>query len=104
MDEYIDHYSNVLAEWAAKERYVCRVLIYGSRVGTGFKPNSDLDIAVQIEGFPDKLSYFETCKDYWTETLSRELGVNAHLEWYEPKKTTHVQEGLDAGHQVAFEH
>ena len=59
----------IIIEWAKPKNYITKVYIFGSRV-TGFskktgqpvRPDSDLDVAVELGNFDEN----QTCRGIWT--------------------------------------
>ena len=48
MDPDLGTIGDAIAEWAATEPLVETVWLFGSRLRSGYKPNSDLDIAIRL--------------------------------------------------------
>ncbi len=75
-----------LVLWAEQKSFVKKLWIYGSRSSNDFRADSDLDIAIEIDGLRDETPYtsffFEHKK--WNEELNRIFPYKLHLAHYNP--------------------
>ena len=74
-------WTEAISTWAENRSEVQEVYFYGSRVRGGYRPDSDLDVAVIIEG-DDGLSlatWFFDGRD-WADELNSLVDVEVHLE------------------------
>ena len=84
----------VVAKWAAATRNVRRVWLYGSRVRGTPRPDSDLDVCVEIDPLMTEQEKAESQRQQkaWRSELSMLCGLNVHLEPY----ATEQQKGFIA--------
>jgi predicted nucleotidyltransferase len=70
-----------LADWASKNSRIVRLWAFGSRVKGTNKPDSDLDVAVEIRKEPgtDYIGHFLDHQYPWTAELSASTGLRVHL-------------------------
>lgn len=72
-----------LAAWARKQRGLRRLWVYASRVRGAHRPDSDLDIAFEIDRLPDHAAaheFQERTLPAWRVELSQLSGLRVHLE------------------------
>lgn len=95
------HYQDLLQGWAQTQPLIKEMVIFGSRVKGAYKPDSDLDIAIELDvaecrGYGDDgdsaATWMLVASD-WAEELSSLLGLEIHLEWRGPD-VPHVEIGL----------
>lgn len=69
-----------VTRWASKHLVIEKVYLFGSRARGDYRPESDIDLAVQMpeNNWFDWHPNFERCPD-----LS--LPYDIHLQWYSPK-------------------
>ena len=77
-----------IVEWAVKHPEILRIFLYGSRARGDNRPDSDIDLAIQMHApaDPDDGTY-----SVWSNFIANyrdasqlELTSDVHLEWYEP--------------------
>ncbi|WIV99657.1 nucleotidyltransferase family protein [Kinneretia aquatilis] len=99
-----------IAAWAAEKPLVKRVWIFGSRARGDHRPDSDLDVAVEldmsaIQGADDSGGsatwIFEAGS--WGPELEAVLGLPVDLEQYQHGVTTVIQTGLDRSSVLVYE-
>jgi predicted nucleotidyltransferase len=103
----IERLSTTVATWASSEPLVRKAYFFGSRVRGSHKPESDLDVAVELLPMPGDENLLAT----WigearrlTASLSTRLPVSLDLQWYGgPEETPTVHAGLQAGNLVIYE-
>lgn len=74
-----------VADWAASEPLVERAWVYGSRVRGGARPDSDLDVAIQLRsrsGDSSALATWMFEAEGLRERLQKLLQMPIHLEWF----------------------
>lgn len=74
---------SALVVWAQKQCGLRRLWVYGSRVRGVHRPNSDLDIAFEIDRLPDHAAaheFQERTLPTWRLELSQLSGLRVHLE------------------------
>jgi Predicted nucleotidyltransferases len=71
-----------IGEWARRRESIVRLWLYGSRVRSTHSPESDLDIAFELDALPavttTQPSHAELTD--WTADLSSTVGLEVHLE------------------------
>lgn len=78
--------AEIIRRWASTKPFVQRVWIYGSRAKGTASPESDLDIATEIDPIGnDENSYisFHHEVDGWLTELQPQLSYKLHLKWYD---------------------
>ena len=85
--------------WAAPNRWIARVYVFGSRAHGNARAGSDIDVTVELtvgdEG--DTLGIWILEGDEWGDNLQRLLPWKVHLELYHPEATPHVVEYVATG-------
>ena len=102
-----DDFRNRAAEWAERQPRVRRLWMFGSRAKGNPRPDSDLDIAVEIEPVPDSeetLPYWITCWERWQSELQRKTEYPVDLDWFDPDGSTQqVAQGLREGSILLYD-
>jgi uncharacterized protein len=83
MDAPLEALCSTLAERATQQPLLRRLWVYGSRVKGTHRPDSDLDIAFEIERLPDTSAvdeFRELTLPRWRSELGRLTGLPIHLE------------------------
>jgi predicted nucleotidyltransferase len=82
MDSQVEAVRSDLAAWAEKQPGLRRLWIYGSRAQGTHRPDSDLDVAFEIDRLPDVavMEFFERTRPRWRDELSQLSGLSVHLE------------------------
>lgn len=96
-----------LCEWAAKHPEIARVIIYGSRARGDHRPESDLDVAVELNQTSVGEAPFVTWISdaaKWTSELSPSLPWPLDLQWHDTDgETPTVTAKIAKGHFIAYE-
>jgi predicted nucleotidyltransferase len=80
----------VVADWARAEPMVRKAYLFGSRVRGNARPDSDLDVAVELE-IPESDDYaLMRAKRELTSRLQNKIPVRLHLEIYEGARRSPV--------------
>lgn len=94
------HIQGILREWAAKKPLINKIFLYGSRIAGNNKPDSDLDIAIELdpkefqdEDKSDGTATWIEVADGWKEELEGILDYAIHLEKLDTNSPT-VQAGI----------
>ena len=82
----IDRFRPAIAQWAASFPAIRRVWLYGSRVKGTERPDSDLDVAVELDslvlrGNP-QFTYWMLESPAMKQTLSALIDVSPHVQLY----------------------
>jgi uncharacterized protein len=83
MDPRVEALRGDLVAWAHQQPGLRRLWIYGSRAQGTHRPDSDLDIAFEIERLPDQAAvreFRERSLPAWSLELGRLSGLSVHLE------------------------
>lgn len=102
--------AQIVASWATSKPLVSRVWLFGSRVREEHAPNSDLDIAVEIDraaiqGSDYSGGFATWCFEVaaWREELTRAIGLEVDIQYYRKGETPTVQAGLDRSSILIYE-
>jgi predicted nucleotidyltransferase len=96
-----------LSSWARHVACVRRLWIYGSRARGDAGPQSDLDVAVEIDPIgndetPD-VSFIATASQ-WRAELAPNIPFKLHLQWYDPAGSyPEVQRGVETSGVLVYE-
>ena len=83
MDPQIEAMRPDIAAWAEKQPGLRRLWIFGSRAQGTHRPDSDLDVAFEIDRLPDgapSMDFLEHTRPRWCAELSQLSGLLVHLE------------------------
>jgi predicted nucleotidyltransferase len=71
-----------IGEWAQLQNPIVRLWFFGSRARRMHLPDSDLDVACEIESLPsnDANETFRALRESWTAELSEATGLEIHFE------------------------
>ena len=96
-----------IAQWAAENPEVRRVWVFGSRAKGTHRPDSDIDIAVELEPVGDSeetLTRWIAQSDLWESQLQSRVVAKIDLEWFDPDGSTPtVQAGLNVAKVLIYE-
>lgn len=96
-----------LKSWAVRHPEITRVIVYGSRARGDHRPDSDLDVAVEIEKSKWQESPFAiwlTSTAAWQRELEPKLPWPLDLQWHDPDgETPTVTAKIHRGHFVVYE-
>jgi predicted nucleotidyltransferase len=90
---------SVIIEWAARHPEILRVWLYGSRVRTDFKPESDWDVAVELSGGS---SGWIALPDNWITELERPLGWKIDAQPISKVEGSKVHGGVKRDGRLAY--
>lgn len=97
----------VLAGWAHTHPEISRAIVYGSRARGDSRPDSDIDVAVELDGGnldESLLAIWITSAGQWREELQPLLPWSLDLQWHDlAGETPTVSAKLERGHFVAYE-
>jgi predicted nucleotidyltransferase len=95
----------VVSSWACKQRLIDRVYFFGSRVRGKHKPDSDLDIAVQmIYSDPDTaLAHWFFESDAWVSHLSGILPIKVDLQLFTHSITPTISAGIQESSLLVYQ-
>ena len=96
-----------IVRWAAEHPEVCRVWIFGSRAKDTHRPESDIDIAVELEPVGDSeetLTRWIAHADLWRSELRSRVVPKVDLEWFDPDgNTPTIEAGLNEAKVLIYE-
>jgi predicted nucleotidyltransferase len=96
-----------LQKWADKYPVIIRVLVYGSRARGEQRPDSDIDIAVELKSNREDETPFVIWMheaSVWREELQPLVPWRLHLEWHDlDGSTPHVAEKIRKGFYLAVD-
>ncbi|WP_174425519.1 nucleotidyltransferase family protein [Cupriavidus basilensis] len=103
----ISEIQRLVAAWAATQPLVFKAWLFGSRVRGTERPDSDIDIAVEIRTLPgdsDPLVTFMFEADKLSASLQPLLPYHVHLQWYGgPTETPTIHAGLSQSSILVYE-
>jgi uncharacterized protein len=102
MDEHLQTAVPILSKWAATKHRIRRVWLYGSRVKDTHRPDSDLDVCLEIDPLntEEEKELVQGQQKIWRYELSALCGMKVHLEPY----ATEQQKGfIAAGAELIYE-
>ncbi len=96
-----------LSSWASSVPCVRRLWIYGSRIRGDNRPNSDLDVALEIDPNGNdetaEVSFISTASA-WRAQLKPHIPFKLHLQWYDSEGSyVEVQRGVEASGVLVYE-
>jgi predicted nucleotidyltransferase len=96
-----------LADWAARNPKVRRVWVFGSRARGTHRPDSDIDIAVELEPVADSeetLLVWLANSEQWRSQLQDRISLPVDLEWFDPNGGTRdIRSALDQAKTLVYE-
>lgn len=96
-----------LKTWADRHPEITRVIVYGSRARGDHRPDSDLDIAIEIEktGWDESpFTIWMTSAEAWRRELAPLLPWTLDLQWHDRDgETETVSSKIQRGHFIAHE-
>ncbi|MDO3515185.1 nucleotidyltransferase domain-containing protein [Ralstonia pseudosolanacearum] len=103
----INEIRNIVTAWAETQPLVLKVWLFGSRVRRTERPDSDIDIAVEVETRTGDSSAWTTFifeADGLTASIQSLLPMKVQLEWYGgPVETPTIHAGLQASSMLVYE-
>jgi predicted nucleotidyltransferase len=98
---------SALKAWAVHHPEIARVIVYGSRARGDHRPESDLDVAVELEESQWQESPFTiwmTSGTRWQRELAPLLPWALDLQWHDRgDETPTVSAKIQRGHFVVYE-
>jgi uncharacterized protein len=99
--------SDSVARWAAENPDVRRVWVFGSRAKDTHRPDSDIDIALELEPVGDSeetLTRWIVNSDLWRSQLQGRIDAKVDLEWFDPDGSTRtIEAGLSDAKVLIYE-
>ena len=98
-----------LAQWAANKPLVNRLWVFGSRVRGDHRPDSDLDVAIELDlsaakGADDSGGFatwsFNT--DGWLQELEQLLGLKVDMQHFAGDQTPTIKNGLERSSVLVY--
>jgi uncharacterized protein len=102
--------ARLVSWWARGKPLVKRVYLFGSRIRGDHGPDSDVDIAVELDpavfrgadGSGGLATWMFETKE-WKEELEKLIPLKVQLERYHPDQTPTVGKGLAQSSQLVYE-
>src|ERR1700687_889149 len=82
---------DTLTAWAEATPRIRRLWVFGSRTTDVYDPDSDIDIAVEIEPVGDSeetLTLWMVNSEKWQVQLRQQVNLEVDLEWFDPDRST----------------
>ena len=79
-------FKNILLDWASSKPFIVRLWVFGSRARGTHRPDSDLDVAVQVESrrrHESAYTLFVCEHQSWQADLQSQFTVKIHLCHYD---------------------
>ena len=99
--------SQIIANWAVDQPIISRIHLYGSRVKGTHKPDSDIDIAIEImqsTGDSSPLATWIAEHEKLRQSLIPLLTITPHLEWYaNAVETPTIDKALNEASIIVYE-
>jgi predicted nucleotidyltransferase len=96
-----------IARWAAENPEVRRVWVFGSRAKDTHRPDSDIDVAVELEPVADSeetLTRWIAHAEVWKAQLQNLIAPQVDLEWFDPDGgTPNIEAGLNDSKVLVYE-
>ncbi|WP_434032700.1 nucleotidyltransferase family protein [Cupriavidus sp. a3] len=103
----IDEIRSIVAAWAETQPLVVKVWLFGSRVRGTERPDSDIDIAVEVRRQPGDTSAWTTFifeKDGLRASIQSLVPMPVQLEWYGGEvETPTVHAALQESSMLVYE-
>jgi predicted nucleotidyltransferase len=103
----INEICNIVTAWAETQPLVLKLWLFGSRVRGTERPDSDIDIAVEIKtrmGDSSAWTTFMFEADCLKASIQALLPMTVQLEWYGgPTETPTIHAGLQASSMLVYE-
>lgn len=101
---------DVLVQWARAKPLVGKLFIFGSRARGDHRPDSDIDIAIELDmsadvGVDDSggLATWMFEADGWEKELASLLPYKVDLEWFRGHDTPTIQNGIDQSSILVYQ-
>ena len=94
MNDELHELIPVIQQWAGSQSYIKRVWVFGSRLKGTHKPDSDLDIAVEVQwvdGIGERgndFSVWFAAKELIGDSLHALVPMDVDLQWYGGRTAT----------------
>jgi len=88
----------IIVEWASRHRLIERVYLFGSRARGDHGPDSDIDLAVEM----DFDAWFDWRLQY-DKAPDLRLSQRVQLEWYRPSAGLEIGNGVNADGILIYE-
>lgn len=101
----------VLLDWARQDPILARIHLFGSRVRDDHRPDSDIDIAVELDlssargvDFSGGFATFSRHSHRWEAELAERLPIPVDLEFYHgPEETPTLHAGLERSGKLIYD-
>ncbi|MEB0308338.1 nucleotidyltransferase domain-containing protein [Pseudomonas sp. 10B1] len=103
----ISKVEQIVKGWAASHAQISKVWLFGSRVRGTHRPDSDLDVAVEIDSpysEDELLGAWIRSSEELQSSLSTLLPMVVQLEWYGgPEETSIIHDGIMESSILVYE-
>lgn len=89
----IEQIKGIVQTWAATQPEITKVWLYGSRVRGTHRPDSDLDVAVQVRGdhtVDEQFAIWMQIGGALQDELNNLLPMTVQVEWYCDEDETYI--------------
>jgi predicted nucleotidyltransferase len=101
--EELEHLQDIVRKWASTVPYRIKVYAFGSRVKGTARPDSDLDLALEVLDNQDAWLLWFGVHENWQRNLSKITGLKVHLELYEEDESPVLKNSLNEASVLLFE-
>jgi len=96
-----------IAQWAAANPHVRRMWLYGSRAKGTHRPNSNINIAVELDPVGDSeetLAVWMANAGLWQSQLQSRIAPAVDLQWFDPDGGTRtIEAALNEAKALVYE-
>ena len=103
LPEHLSEVAETIRAWAASKRLIRSVRLFGSRVRSQHRPDSDLDIAIAVDGTSgEALATLMFEGAAWAAELQPRIGMTPHIDLAHRTMAPHVWSYLQAGSVMVY--
>ena len=105
MNISIDSIREKVSVWATSYPEILRIILFGSQARGDSKPNSDVDLAFEVEGISGEEAYTTYCceKEKWEMELESILGRHVSMVRKTDNGKPELQESIECDGKVIYE-
>jgi predicted nucleotidyltransferase len=92
-----DHQRWIIREWALRTPHILEVRLFGSRAKSTAKPDSDIDLAITVDGDSPGtvLGNYFALGERWQEQLTELLEAKVHVALYNDPSSSLARSSCD---------